>query len=126
MVEGATAKDITLQKILYSCFPNQCWKCRWFGHFAQTCTMTRIPIWSGSAPTNTPPTWSERVARGPTDTSPPTPTETEGDKGAGASNHKGKSDQLPKRKGIKQDRVHPPKPKKTRKWGSYQPPQFTK
>jgi hypothetical protein len=28
MVEGATATDITLQKILYSCLPNQCWKCR--------------------------------------------------------------------------------------------------
>jgi hypothetical protein len=28
MVEGATAKDTTLQRILYSGLPNQCWKCR--------------------------------------------------------------------------------------------------
>jgi hypothetical protein len=44
MAEGATAKDTTLQRILYSGLPNQCWKCRRFGHFAQTCTMTKIPI----------------------------------------------------------------------------------
>jgi len=31
--------------------------------------VTRIPIWSASAPANTPPTWSERVAWGPTTTS---------------------------------------------------------
>jgi hypothetical protein len=69
MVEGVTAKDTTLQIILYSGLPDQCQKCRRFGHFARTCIMTRIPIWSGSVPTSTPPMWSERVARGPTDTS---------------------------------------------------------
>jgi hypothetical protein len=68
MAEGATAKDITLQRILYSGLPNQCQKCCRFGHFARTYTMTRIPIWSKSASAGTPPTWSERVARGPTDT----------------------------------------------------------
>jgi hypothetical protein len=31
--------------------------------------MTKIPIWNGSAPASTPPTWSERVARGHTNTS---------------------------------------------------------
>jgi hypothetical protein len=35
MVEGATTKDITLQRILYSGLPNQCRKCHQFGHFAQ-------------------------------------------------------------------------------------------
>ncbi len=34
MAERATTKDITLQRILYSGLPNQCWKCRRFGHFA--------------------------------------------------------------------------------------------
>jgi hypothetical protein len=69
MAEGATVKDTTLQRILYSDLPNQCRKCRQFGHFARTYTMTKIPIWNESAPASTPPTWNERVARGPTDTS---------------------------------------------------------
>jgi hypothetical protein len=69
MAEGATTKDITLQRILYSSLSNQCWKCCQFGHFTQTYIMTRIPIWSGSVPASTPPTWSEKVARGLTDTS---------------------------------------------------------
>ncbi len=69
MVERVTVKDTTLQRILYLGLPNQCWKCHRFGHFAQTCIVTRIPIWSGSVPVSIPPMWSERVARGPTDTS---------------------------------------------------------
>jgi hypothetical protein len=69
MAEGATAKDTTLQRILYSGFPNQCQKYCRFGHFARTCTMIRIPIWNGSATASTPPTWSKKVAWGPTDTS---------------------------------------------------------
>jgi hypothetical protein len=66
MAEGATMKDTTLQKILYSGLPNQC---RQFGHFARTCIVTRIPIWSGSVHASTPPTWNERVAWGLIDTS---------------------------------------------------------
>ncbi len=69
MAEGATTKDTTPQRILYSGLPNQCRKCRRFGHFARTCTMTKIPIWNGNVAASTPPTWSERVAQGPTDTS---------------------------------------------------------
>jgi hypothetical protein len=69
MAEGATAKDTTLQRILYSGLPNQCRKCRRFGHFARTCTITKIPIWNRNAPASTPQTWSERVARGLIDTS---------------------------------------------------------
>jgi hypothetical protein len=69
MVEGATVKDTTLQRILYSSLPNQCQKCCQFEHFAQTCIMTRIPIWNASPHANTPTMWSERVAWGPTDTS---------------------------------------------------------
>jgi hypothetical protein len=69
MAERATTKDTTPQRILYLGLPNQCRKCRRFGHFARTCTMTKIPIWNGNAPASTPPMWSERVAQGPTDTS---------------------------------------------------------
>jgi hypothetical protein len=42
----------------------------------------------------------------------------EGDKGAGISSHQGKPDQLPKRKGLKQDKMQPPKLEKTKKWGA--------
>jgi hypothetical protein len=69
MAEGATAKDTTLQRILYSGLPNQCWKCHRFGHFTRICTVTRIPIWSESVPVSTSPMWSERVTWGTTDTS---------------------------------------------------------
>jgi hypothetical protein len=100
MVEGATTKDITLQRILYLSLPNQCRKCHRFGHFTRSCTMTRIPIWNESAPASTPPTWIERVARGPTDTSTTQSTthshKKRGDKGARTSNHQRKPDQLPK------------------------------
>ncbi len=54
MVKGATAKDTTLQRILYSGLPNQCRKCRQFEHFARTCTMTKILIWNRSAPCHNP------------------------------------------------------------------------
>jgi hypothetical protein len=49
MAERTTPKDTTLQKILYSGLPNQCRKCRHFGHFAQACTISRTPIWDESA-----------------------------------------------------------------------------
>ncbi len=42
MGKGATAKDTTLQGILYSGFLNQCQKCCRFGHFTQTCIVTKI------------------------------------------------------------------------------------
>jgi hypothetical protein len=37
MAEGASTTDMIRQKILYSGLPNQCWKCRRFGHQARTC-----------------------------------------------------------------------------------------
>ncbi len=99
MAEGATMKVTTLQRILYSGLPNQCRKCHRFGHFARTCIVTKIPIWSGSAFASTPPTWSERVACGPTDTfatqsTTHTPIEMRRDKGAGTSSHQGKPNQM--------------------------------
>jgi len=34
MAKGVIPKDTILQKILYSGLPNQCRRCRYFGHFA--------------------------------------------------------------------------------------------
>jgi len=41
MVEGAAVTDTIRQKILYSGLPNQCWKCRRFGHQARACNIVR-------------------------------------------------------------------------------------
>lgn len=77
MAERATPKDTILQKILYSSIPNQCRKCRHFGHFARACIVSKAPVWDGSAPMGKLPTWSEKVARGsaplaPSQTTAPT------------------------------------------------------
>jgi hypothetical protein len=44
MAEGASVKDTTAQRILYSDLPNQCWKCCIFDHFAQPYTITKTII----------------------------------------------------------------------------------
>jgi hypothetical protein len=44
MAESATPKDTILQKIMYSGLPNQCRKCRQFGHFTRAYTISKTPI----------------------------------------------------------------------------------
>jgi hypothetical protein len=41
MAEGAETDDTIAQKILYSGLPNQCRKCRRFGHHARSCTTSK-------------------------------------------------------------------------------------
>ncbi|CAM6027380.1 unnamed protein product [Sphagnum balticum] len=41
MAEGAATTDMIRQSILYSGLPNQCRKCRRFGHQTRTCNITR-------------------------------------------------------------------------------------
>jgi len=49
MVEGTAFTDTIRQKILYSGLPNQCRKCRRFGHQARTCNIVRNLVQEGVA-----------------------------------------------------------------------------
>jgi hypothetical protein len=49
MAEGTAFTDTIRQKILYSELPNQCWKCRRFGHQAWTCNIVRNSVQEGVA-----------------------------------------------------------------------------
>jgi hypothetical protein len=48
MAEGAALIDMIRQKILYFGLPNQCRKCRRFGHQARTCNITRSFVQEGA------------------------------------------------------------------------------
>jgi hypothetical protein len=55
MAEGAEPSDTVAQRILYSSLPNQCIKCKRFGHHARACTINRSKPWEGAPvypPTN--------------------------------------------------------------------------
>ncbi len=51
------------QRILYSGLPNQCRKCRRFGHHARTCTTSRKKPWEGVPSSAGPPSTSAPVRR---------------------------------------------------------------
>jgi len=53
MAEGTEASTTIAQKNLYSGLPNQCKKCRRFGHHARACNSGRNKPWEG-APTSNP------------------------------------------------------------------------
>ncbi|CAK9878235.1 unnamed protein product [Sphagnum jensenii] len=54
MAEGAETNDTVALRILYSRLPNQCRKCRRFGHHAWICTINRSKPWEGVPPSNAP------------------------------------------------------------------------
>jgi len=50
MAEGAETNNMIAQRILYSGLPNQCKKCRLFGHHARSCTTNRNKPWEEVTP----------------------------------------------------------------------------
>jgi len=54
MAKEAETNDMVAQKIMYSGLPNQCRKCRRFGHHAQICTINKSKPWEGVPPSNGP------------------------------------------------------------------------
>jgi hypothetical protein len=78
MVEGAKTDDMIAQRILYSGLPNQCRKCRRFGHHARTCTTSRNKVWEGvPSPAGPPPSTSAPV-RKQSDGGAPHPKQNQG------------------------------------------------
>jgi hypothetical protein len=63
MAEGAKTDHMIAQKILYSGLPNQCRKCKRFGHHARTCTTSKNKAWEGAPSPARPPSTSAPVRK---------------------------------------------------------------
>jgi hypothetical protein len=60
MAEGAEMNDTVAQRILYSGLPNQCRRCRRFGHHARVCNVIKIKPWEGASHPTPPPPFKQK------------------------------------------------------------------
>jgi len=79
MAEGAEIDDMIAQRILYFGLPNQCKKCRRFGHHARACTISKNKPWEGVPLSAGPPSTSALVRR-QSDGGAPHPKQDQGSK----------------------------------------------
>ncbi|CAM6009345.1 unnamed protein product [Sphagnum balticum] len=87
MVEGTEDNVTITQRILYSGLPNQCRRCRRFGHHARTCTTSRSKPWEG-APTPNPPNTRGEEGKRPGGVGVPQPSKAQANKQPQAQNAK--------------------------------------